>query len=185
MRPETALSEAPDIDRIELSEVRDLREAQRGNPAALDALLRRHIAGIWSICAMHHNDDEAAADEVIAFREVLLAQVRRLTVEDPFGVQLYRLLWGHLVHGLDTRRRATVAIPSAEDLIDGVGGQAKTAAQVRDRLRAIDTLPRLIYLFWIVTGLPAPRLAQVIGESEPRVRAARAFVALRLHESGP
>lgn len=44
-------------------------------------------------------------------------------------------------------------------------------------------LPRLVYLFWLVTDLDARRLADMVGLPEPTVRSARAAMTARIQEA--
>lgn len=175
------LSEAPDIDRIALSDVRNLREAQRGNAMALQALIRPHLSGIWTICRRFHTEEQGAIDEVLAFRDTLASEIRRLTVEDAFGLQLYGLLWRHLMATVEPSRRRGIELPGPKEVLHAAATPL-TEAMLSAALHAVDPFSRLVYLFWATTGLSSPRLARLIGESEPRVRLARSQVALRIHK---
>lgn len=179
------LSEAPDIDRIALSEVRLLKEAQRGNPEALRPLVEPHLNGVWAVCAAHCPDRDGALATLLAFRDRLLADVRSFTVDVPFGVQLYRALWLHLRDPAEPEAAAGIeatAAPEPRRTLPAWGPE-EAEPHIRRALAAAPANTRLIYLLGVATELPAPRLAEVIGESEQRVREARARVVTLLHEA--
>ena len=163
--------------------MRQLKEAQKGNREALRGLLEPHLPGLWSIVCGFVGDEDVGIGEFVEFRARLGAEVARFTVDVPFGIQLYRLLWLHLRAQVEPGGTSGIVhmVPSlGRKSRDPTGQEGKL---VRQTLLAAPPLPRVIYLFGVVTGLPAPRLAEVTGEPEPRVREARAQITSLLHEA--
>lgn len=120
---------------------------------------------------------------MVRFREVLRGRLRAFAHDRPFGLQLYGALWHHLSAGLE---------PGAPSRIEGVYPRPgmsvrpagpEDAALISRAVSMAPPLPRLVYLFWLVTDLDAPRLAEMTGLSETQVRAVRAGVSALIQEA--
>ena len=144
------------IDRLELAEVRLLRDARGGDDAALRDLLAPHLDGVWSI-GVHHLGETDALLTVANLHERVRRGIAHFTLDEPFGVQLYRALWTQL----DPPEPAATRSPT------------RPAADARKALDAADPGDRLRVLFLVATRLPVPRLAHALGTSEDALRSAR------------
>ena len=152
--------------------MRRLREAQRGDPLAAQELLRPYLPGIWTLVRRMYADHATALAVTVSIRDSLRAQVRSFTVEDPFGAQLYRLVWRHLM-ALE-EPNPSLRIPQVRLEVRADPARQLDEAAVARALQGMDPFCRLVYLFWAITGLSAPRLAELTGQPEARIRAARA-----------
>lgn len=55
--------------------------------------------------------------------------------------------------------------------------------RIREALQMVPPIPRLLYLFWLVTDLDAARVATLLGTTELSVRKARFAVTSRIQEA--
>lgn len=163
--------------------MRLLKEAQQGNPHALQSLLEPYLPGIWSIARGYLDDREQAIASVVGFRDRLRERVRTLAPDQAFGLQLYALLWQHLSADLEPSAAASIepVFPRPGPTLKPRGPEDQRIIQ--ETLSVTPPLPRLVYLFWLVTDLPAGRLAEIVDLPEERVRGARAQVTQRIHEA--
>jgi hypothetical protein len=173
----------PDIDRIALAEVRLLREAQLGNPAALQGLLDPYVSGLWSIVRGHLGRDAAAIEAMVGFRDHLRTSLRRFATDEPFGVQLYGLLWRYLTADLEPSRALGIKpkYPAPGRILRPRG--AGDRHLVQEALAMATPVSRLIYLFWLVTDLDAGRMGNLVGLPEQTVRDARATLTAQIQEA--
>lgn len=121
--------------------------AQRGDRAAMDALLRRHHERIWAVCRRLAGNDADAAD---ATQEAMLLIVRRI---GTFDGRSQFTTWAHRVATnacLDElRRRARRPVASLPDDDDDSGDRATPDPAppidqaVGDRLAVDDALAAL------------------------------------------
>lgn len=176
-----ALSEAPDIDRIALAEVRRLREAQRGNAMAVQALLQPYLPGIWTIAVRFHRDRQAAVEATVAIRDAFRTQLRAFTVEEAFGVQLYRLVWTKLIAGHELKPSQT--LPTVRIEHDERPCRPLDEPTWTEVAHRVGPYCRLVYLFGVVTDLPASRLAALTQQPEQHIRDARRAVTASLLEA--
>jgi RNA polymerase sigma factor (sigma-70 family) len=174
-----------------------VRAVQRGDPGAMDALIRATYAAVYGLCRRLLGDDADAAD---ATQEVYVRVVRSVVgfrAESAFGTWLHRITVNVCATALrrrgDVRARgqaagaAPFATPDAEDL---VAADEDTADRVvgRDQAvrmaRAIAALPpdaRDVVVLRDVQGLSTKETAAVLGISAGavKVRLHRAHARLR------
>lgn len=163
--------------------MRLLKETQRGNPIAFRSLLEPYLPGIWSICRGFSGSDARAMERVLEFRDVLRERLVVFHHDRAFGVQLYSALWQYLTEDLEPP--AGLGIQAAYPQPGRVlrPPRSDDAQRIREILAMTPPIPRLIYLFWMVTDLDAPRLAQMLGVPEVAVREARASITARIQEA--
>lgn len=172
----------PTIDRIALSEVRQLKEAQRGNPSAFGALIEPYLPGVWSICLGHSGDEAQALAAALAFREALRGDLPALAPDRPFGVQLYTVLWRTLAAHVEPPPRGGIdRVPAPGRTLRPVGPDDEQ----RVRKAILETHPyhRLVYLFWLVTELDAGPLADMLDVPETVIRSGRSTVSAAVQEA--
>lgn len=122
-------------------------------------------------------------DVVLRFRDALRKQIWEFAHDHPFGIQLYGTLWRFLSTELeldaDPGIKGTFPLPGRTLRPAGPGD----ATVIRETVAMTPPLPRLVYLFWLVTDLDARRLAEMVGLPEQKVRMARAAVTARIQEA--
>jgi len=177
------LSEAINIERIALAEVRLLQEAQRGNSNAVVSLLRPYLPAVWSICRSHLPDDDHARAALIDFRAQLPGALRTYANEHPFGVQLFGTLWDHLSATLEPSGPVVIHAPALTTAPAAAGPGGRDQDVVLNALRDVEPLARLVWLFGTVTALRADRLSDLTRLPEMRVRKLRARVSYHLHQT--
>jgi RNA polymerase sigma-70 factor (ECF subfamily) len=174
-----------------------VRAVQRGEPGAMDALIRATYAGVYALCKRLLGDPSDAAD---ATQEVYLRVMRSVLgfrAESSFGTWLHRVTVNVCATALrrrgDVRARGQVAGPrafAAPDSDDLLASSDDTESRVseRDEARrvaaAIAGLPedaRAVVLLRDVEGLSTKEAAAVLGISENtvKVRLHRAHARLR------
>lgn len=124
--------------------------AQRGERAALDALLRRHYDRLYALCRRMTGDDADAAD---ACQEALMAVVRGLPGFDgrsAFGTWAYRVATNACLDELRRRRRRP-----DPGLPEGTGEVAGTLDEVEGLTTRLD-------LDHALQALPADYRAAVV-----------------------
>ncbi|MEL7207746.1 MAG: RNA polymerase sigma factor [Actinomycetota bacterium] len=119
--------------------------AQDGDPAALDALLRRHHDRIHAICRRLAGNEADARD---ATQEALLAVVRGLDRFDGrarFTTWLYRVTTNACLDELRRRKRRPVPVDDDNQALDRPGERAGpgVAASVTDRLVIDEALQQI------------------------------------------
>jgi len=174
-----------------------VRAVQRGEPGAMDALIRATYASVYALSRRLLGDPSDAAD---ATQEVYLRVVRSVLgfrAEAAFGTWLHRVTVNVCATALrrrgDVRARGQVAgsLPfAAPDSIDELSSGDDTEAVVADRdharrvAEAIALLPddaRMVVVLRDVQGLTTKEAADVLGISEGavKVRLHRAHARLR------
>jgi RNA polymerase sigma-70 factor, ECF subfamily len=179
-----------------------VRAVQRGEPGAMEALIRATYGDVYRMCHRLLGDRADAAD---ATQEVFVRvsrSVRGFRAESTFGTWLHRVTANVCATMLrrrgDERARGQVAgwtafaVPTAggEDAADEPASAADTEAQVttRDHARrmaaAINDLPpdaREVVLLRDVEGLSTKETAAMLGikEGAVKVRLHRAHARLR------
>ena len=174
-----------------------VRAVQRGEPGAMDALIRATYTAVYALCRRLLGDPADAAD---ATQEVYVRVVRSVLgfrAEAAFGTWLQRITVNVCATFLrrrgDARARGQVAgatafaAPDSPDvLVSGDDTEARVAD--RDRARrvadAIAALPddaRAVVVLRDVQGLSTREAAAVLGisESAAKVRLHRAHARLR------
>jgi len=160
-----------------------VRAVQRGEPGAMDALIRATYASVYALSRRLLGDPSDAAD---ATQEVYLRVVRSVLgfrAEAAFGTWLHRVTVNVCATAL--RRRGDVP-----DSIDELSSGDDTEAVVADRdharrvAEAIALLPddaRMVVVLRDVQGLTTKEAADVLGISEGavKVRLHRAHARLR------
>jgi RNA polymerase sigma-70 factor (ECF subfamily) len=186
-----------------------VRACQRGEPGALDALIRATYADVYALCRrMLANQDEAAD----ATQEVYVRVTRSVLGfrgESAFGTWLHRITVNVCLTALNkrTKARAVGAAPSytpfavpgdprADRLAADEAGPADWAERADLAARceaAVAQLPedaRTVVVLRDVEGLPTKDVAKLLGVSENvvKVRLSRAHARLRAmvsDEPGP
>ncbi|MBW1878838.1 MAG: hypothetical protein JRI25_01945 [Deltaproteobacteria bacterium] len=162
--------------------MRLLRETQKGNPIAFRSLLEPYLPGIWSICRGFCASAAEATEVVLGFRDDLHGRLRAFHHDRAFGVQLYSALWQYLTEDLEPPRGLGIqaVYPAPGKALRPPGPDDDRI--IREILAMTPPIPRLVYLFWMITDLDAGRLAQMLGVPEMAVREARANVTARIQE---
>ncbi|HUH06171.1 MAG TPA: RNA polymerase sigma factor [Egibacteraceae bacterium] len=174
-----------------------VRAVQRGEPGAMDALIRATYARVYSLCSRLLNDPSDAAD---ATQEVYIRVVRSVLgfrAEASFGTWLHRVTVNVCATALrrrgDVRARGQVAghaafaVPGSPDFLasgDDTEGRVAERDQARRVAKAIAELPdeaRAVVVLRDVQGLSTKEAAAVLGISEGavKVRLHRAHAKLR------
>jgi RNA polymerase sigma-70 factor (ECF subfamily) len=174
-----------------------VRAVQRGEPGAMDQIIRATYAAVYALCLRLLMDPADAAD---ATQEVYLRVMRSVLgfrAESSFGTWLHRVTVNVCATALrrrgDVRARGQVAGPrafAAPDSDDLLASSDDTESRVseRDEARrvaaAIAGLPedaRAVVLLRDVEGLSTKEAAAVLGISENtvKVRLHRAHARLR------
>lgn len=174
-----------------------VRAVQRGEPGAMDALIRATYAAVYALCLRLLGEPADAAD---ATQEVYVRVVRSVLGfrgEAAFGTWLHRVTLNVCATALRRRGDAhargqtagatAFAVPGAPDLLVS-GDTTEERATARDQARrvadAIDRLPedaRRVVVLRDVHGLSTRQTAAVLGitESAVKVRLHRAHARLR------
>jgi RNA polymerase sigma-70 factor, ECF subfamily len=174
-----------------------VRAVQRGEPDAMEALIRATYGSVYALCRRLLDDPADAAD---ATQEVYLRVVRSVLGfrgEAAFSTWLHRVTTNVCATALrrrgDVRARGQVAghtafaVPGgADELASGDDTEGRVAERdaVRRLGRAIDDLPahaRAVVVLRDVRGLSTKEAADVLGVSEEvvKVRLHRAHAKLR------
>ncbi|HVA60692.1 MAG TPA: sigma-70 family RNA polymerase sigma factor [Mycobacteriales bacterium] len=177
-----------------------VRACQRGEPGALDALIRATYAQVYRLCQRMLADPEEAAD---ATQEVFIRVTRSVLGfrgESAFGTWLHRVTVNVCLTALHRRTRARstgvvagrqpFAVPgdlTAERLAaqnPNPADQAIRAELARRAERAVATLPedaRTVVVLRDLEGLSTKEVADLLGVSESvvKVRLCRAHARLR------
>lgn len=174
-----------------------VRAVQRGEPGAMDALIRGTYTGVYDLCRRLLGDPADAAD---ATQEVYLRVLRSVLGfrgEAAFGTWLHRVTVN--VCSTALRRRGDVrargqaagwsafAVPGAPDVLaspDDIAGRVAELDQAHRVADAIARLPadaREVVVLRDVQGLSTKEAAAMlgIGESAVKVRLHRAHAKLR------
>jgi len=174
-----------------------VRAVQRGEPGAMDALIRATYTSVYALCRRLLGDPSDAAD---ATQEVYVRVVRSVLgfrAESSFGTWLHKVTVNVCATALrkrgDVRARGQVAgpkpfaAPDSPDLLassDDVEGGVADRDHARRVADAIADLPddaRAVVMLRDVQGLSTKEAADVLGisESAVKVRLHRAHAKLR------
>lgn len=174
-----------------------VRAVQRGEPQAMDALIRATYTDVYALCKRLLIDPSDAAD---ATQEVYVRVVRSVLgfrAEAAFGTWLHRITVNVCATALrrrgDVRARGQVAgatafgAPDSPDVLASTDDTESRVADLEDARRvaaAIADLPedsRAVVLLRDVEGLSTKETAAVLGISENtvKVRLHRAHARLR------
>jgi RNA polymerase sigma-70 factor (ECF subfamily) len=174
-----------------------VRAVQRGEPGAMEALIRATYGAVYALCRRLLGDPADAAD---ATQEVYLRVVRSVLgfrAEAAFGTWLHRITVNVCATTLrrrgDARARGQVAgatafaAPGAPDVLasaDDTEGRVADRDRARRVAAAIAELPedaRTVVILRDIQGLSTKEAAAVLGISEAavKVRLHRAHARLR------
>jgi RNA polymerase sigma-70 factor (ECF subfamily) len=175
-----------------------VRACQRGEPAALDALIRATYADVYALARRMLADPDEASD---ATQEVFVRVMRSVLGfrgESTFGTWLHRVTVNVCLTMLRKRSRAREAglvagrtpfgLPDDESWLVASGPQPDEAAETSDLAArseaAIATLPedaRAVVVLRDIEGLSTKEVADLLGvtESVVKVRLHRAHARLR------
>lgn len=146
-----------------------LASARLGDPAALDALLRRHYPQVLTLCTRLCGNPTDAAD---ATQEAMIAVVRGLPGFDgrsAFSTWLYRVATNACLDEL--RRRGRRPIPA--ERIDATSPSMTDPVDRMDIESALRTLPiefRAAVVLRDLCGLDYDEIAEVLGIAPGTVR---------------
>ena len=174
-----------------------VRAVQRGEPGAMDALIRATYAGVYALCKRLLVDPSDAAD---ATQEVYVRVVRSVLgfrAEAAFGTWLHRITVNVCATAMrrrgDVRARGQVAghtpfaapgspddLAATDDTEDRVA-DLDQARRVADAIGLLEADARAVVLLRDVEGLSTKETAAVLGISENsvKVRLHRAHARLR------
>jgi len=174
-----------------------VRAVQRGEPGAMDALIRATYAAVYALCRRLLGDPADAAD---ATQEVYVRVVRSVLAfraEAAFGTWLHRVTVNVCATALrrrgDVRARGQSAgttafaapgspdsLPSDDD-IEGSVADRDQARQVADAIAELPADARAVVVLRDVQGLSTKEAAAVLGVSQGavKVRLHRAHARLR------
>jgi RNA polymerase sigma factor (sigma-70 family) len=132
--------------------------AQRGDPRALDDLLRQLMPYLGRICgaiALEHGDD--------ALQETMIAVMRHIgSLRDPGAVRG----WARRIALRESLRqvRPGPATPTAPELLEATAapGTGETAVDVRDALAALSPDQRAVLVLQHFEGLSEAEIARVL-----------------------
>ena len=170
-----------------------VRAVQRGEPGAMDALIRATYADVYALARRLLRDPSDAAD---ATQEVYVRVVRSVLGfrgEAAFGTWLHRVTVNVCLTALRSRGDARArgqsagAVEMEVDVVDpapGPAARAEAADLAARTAAALDALPadaRDVVVLRDVHGLSTKEAARVLGISEGavKVRLHRAHVRLR------
>ena len=174
-----------------------VQAVQRGEPGAMDELIRSTYASVYAVCRRLLGDPGDAADATQEVYVRVLRSVLGFRAEAAFGTWLHRVTLNVCATSLrrrgDVRARGQVAgatafaVPGAADRIDSGEDPARDVAE-RDSVRrltaAIAKLPddaRAVVVLRDIRGLSTKETATLLGLSEGavKVRLHRAHARLR------
>jgi RNA polymerase sigma-70 factor (ECF subfamily) len=181
-----------------------VRACQRGEPGALDALIRATYADVYALARRMLADPDEAAD---ATQEVFVRVMRSVLGfrgESAFGTWLHRITVNVCLTMLRKRSRARevgavagrtpFALPDDEIALASTGPAPDEAAEIADLAArseaALATLPeetRAVVVLRDIEGLSTKEVAELLGvtESVVKVRLHRAHAKLRALVTGP
>jgi RNA polymerase sigma-70 factor, ECF subfamily len=177
-----------------------VRAVQRGEPGAMEALIRGTYTDVYALCRRLLADPADAADATQEVYLRVMRSVRGFRAEAAFGTWLHRVTVNVCATAL--RRRGDVqargqaagrtpfASPDTTDLARDLVAEDDTAGRVVEReetrrmMEAVDQLPttaREVVLLRDVQGLSTKETAVMLGisESAAKVRLHRAHARLR------
>lgn len=179
-----------------------VRAVQRGDPGAMDALIRATYAGVYARCRQLLGDPTDAADATQEVYARVVRSVLGFRGDARFGTWLHRVTVNVCATALrrrgDARARGQAAgavafgMPGSPDLIAATEDTAERAAELDDARRlagAIDDLPadaRAVVVLRDLQGLSTRETAAMLGISEGavKVRLHRAHARLRRQVAG-
>jgi len=173
--------------------------ARRRDPAAFEALVRRHQAGVYNFCLRMLGQAEDAADVAQETFVQLYSHLGRLDEREPIAPWLFRVARNRCIDMI--RRRRTVPLAAPDEASDGASAlEPADDEPLPDELAERADLQRL--LTWAIAELP-PAYAEVVAlryagdrsfaeiatilecdEGAARVRFHRAKALLRRHLRG-
>lgn len=174
-----------------------VRAVQRGEPGAMDALIRATYAAVYALCKQLLGDPADAAD---ATQEVYVRVVRSVVgfrAEAAFGTWLHRVTVNVCATALrrrgDARARGQVAgatafaVPGSPDVLASADSTESRVADLDHARRVADAIAilpadaRAVVMLRDVRGLSTKEAAAVLGISEGavKVRLHRAHARLR------
>jgi len=151
------------------------QRVQRGEVAAFDTLVRRHLKRSFAVAYRLLGHPEDAEDLVQDAFMVALQKIDSYDSGRDFGPWFYRILVNRCLNARKARsRRATVGIPS-ETASDSASPLMETErSELRKQLtRALNDLPdrqRVIVKMFELEGFSSLEIAQVLGISDGTVR---------------
>jgi RNA polymerase sigma factor (sigma-70 family) len=145
---------------------RTVLRAQRGDPRALDELLRKLMPYLGRICgaiALDRGDD--------ALQETMIAVMRHIgSVRDPAAIRG----WARQIAVREAMRQAarTEPIPLDPAVLEGTrgGSQTETAVDVRDALSSMSPDQRAVLVLQHFEGLTEEEMAEVLGVAAGTVK---------------
>ena len=175
-----------------------VKACQRGEPGALDTLIRATYADVYALCRRMLADPDEAAD---ATQEVYLRVMRSVLGfrgESAFGTWLHRVTVHVCLTALRKRSKARAtgmvaggspfALPGDEIALESAGGAPDDLAVTADLAArseaALATLPedaRAVVVLRDIEGLSTKEVADLLGVTENvvKVRLHRAHARLR------
>ena len=175
-----------------------VKACQRGEPGALDTLIRATYADVYALCRRMLADPDEAAD---ATQEVYLRVMRSVLGfrgESAFGTWLHRVTVNVCLTALRKRSKARAAgmvaggspfaLPGDEIAMESAGGAPDDLAVTADLAArseaALATLPedaRAVVVLRDIEGLSTKEVADLLGVTENvvKVRLHRAHARLR------
>jgi len=175
-----------------------VKACQRGEPGALDALIRATYADVYALCRRMLADPDEAAD---ATQEVFVRVMRSVLGfrgESAFGTWLHRVTVNVCLTALKRRSRARAtgmvaggspfAMPGDEPHLTSTGDDPEDRAVTADLAArseaALATLPedaRAVVVLRDIEGLSTKEVAELLGVTETvvKVRLHRAHARLR------
>jgi RNA polymerase sigma-70 factor, ECF subfamily len=148
---------------------------QRGDAAAFDLLVRRHMQRAFAVAMRLLGQREDAEDLV---QEAFLAALEKIDTYDstrPFAPWFYRILVNRCLNARKARaRRTTVEVPAGTSSTTPSPLLETERSELRNHLKkALQLLPerqRVIVTMFDVEGFSSPEIAEVLGISDGTVR---------------
>ena len=164
MRPQLAVVETPVTPVAELVE-----RARRGEPAAFDELVRRHLRAAYAVALAVLQRPADAED--IAQDAFLVALERLDECRDParFSGWLVQIVRNRALHALE-KRTLRDATDDAEVAVTALGGDVVLRTQLLAALRTLTEVQRTIVLLHDLDDWTHAEIADALGLSETNCR---------------
>lgn len=159
---------------VSLADVRLLKRAQAGEPAAHAQLWADWRDTIWSTCRAMTASDVTARALLDAHYQHLPTAVRQWPRDQPLCCLVAH--WSHArIHQfLQLPPLTGITMPAA------TRAAPPLAKDIPTRLALVPPAIRLVYLLDLFYGCPAPTMASLLGVAETELRLARATAAWTL-----
>ena len=152
-----------------------VERAQRGDPAAFEALYRAHAGRVHALCLRMTGDPSRAADLTQDVFVRVWQKLGSFRGESAFTTWLQRLTVNHVLNELKSQSRRNARVFGTDDLASFDRGASDAPVETRLVLdAAIARLPkgaRLAFVLHDVEGYKHREIAEMTGSAEGTVKA--------------